>query len=473
MSAGQTAAYGVAFSPSGKVLVTTDTSGVIRLWDVTTHQRIGKPIAPKGRHEFLLEALSPNGKILATTQFDGPAQLWHLNLRTKLNDSSTPPPQRSRTGIFHRVPVIQALFRGGEWSRPDTLTAIGLAVALAAIVTPILLPILQPNQSGPGLQVEEVEIAQARKIDASFQAPGMAAPQSEHDSGPAIDITLRNNGAEPALIVKAVFSFVRATELDSCTGGAGAGVSTAEYDVKVPTAKSATAESRLILSRDMRFIIDANSIDRFRISLGPNEYSSVSWPWIYEFNLSLVEDNGHHLDLGPMSVLGFSVPSARPSLWEPLRGLTQIQVVINQLMPCVARDAAELSRAVAWPGLHSPNLQKLYKEFERLTTDAPSCRQIPIAQNPNGCPAPGGKGLFLSDRSGVTICSKVLEVLIGFTCSEAEDIMREYKEANAPRAVSMTFMVGTQQLPMRCLPKGQAEVCRGLDGQGLEVGFIP
>jgi WD40 repeat protein len=83
MSAGQTAAYGVAFSPSGKVLVTTDTSGVIRLWDVTTHQRIGKQIAPKGRHEFLLEALSPNGKILATTQFDGPAQLWHLNLRTR------------------------------------------------------------------------------------------------------------------------------------------------------------------------------------------------------------------------------------------------------------------------------------------------------------------------------------------------------------------------------------------------------
>ena len=81
MSAGGTAAYGVAFSPSGKVLVTTDTSGEIRLWDVATHQRIGRQIAPKGRHEFILEALSPDGRILATTQFDGPAQLWRLNLR--------------------------------------------------------------------------------------------------------------------------------------------------------------------------------------------------------------------------------------------------------------------------------------------------------------------------------------------------------------------------------------------------------
>jgi WD40 repeat protein len=83
MSAGQTAAYGVAFSPAGKILVTTDTSGIIRLWNVATHQRIGKQIEPKGRHELLLEALSPNGKILATTQFDGPAQLWHLNLMSR------------------------------------------------------------------------------------------------------------------------------------------------------------------------------------------------------------------------------------------------------------------------------------------------------------------------------------------------------------------------------------------------------
>ena len=45
MSAGQTAAYGVAFSPSGTILVTTDTSGVIRLWNVATHKRTGKQIA--------------------------------------------------------------------------------------------------------------------------------------------------------------------------------------------------------------------------------------------------------------------------------------------------------------------------------------------------------------------------------------------------------------------------------------------
>ncbi len=77
--------FALAFSPDSKILATVG-NPAIRLWNVTTHHvigRIGKQIKPKGRHEFLLEALSPNGKILATTQFDGPAQLWHLNLTTR------------------------------------------------------------------------------------------------------------------------------------------------------------------------------------------------------------------------------------------------------------------------------------------------------------------------------------------------------------------------------------------------------
>ena len=80
MSAGMTDAYGVAFTPSGKTLVTTDTDGTIRQWSVTTHHQIRAPIIAKGHPapEFLVAALSPDGTILATTQFNGPARLWIL-----------------------------------------------------------------------------------------------------------------------------------------------------------------------------------------------------------------------------------------------------------------------------------------------------------------------------------------------------------------------------------------------------------
>jgi len=78
MSAGRYDAYGVAFTPNGKTLVTTDTDGTIRQWSLATHHQIRAPIVPRGHPSFGVEAISPDGKILATTQFDGPARLWKL-----------------------------------------------------------------------------------------------------------------------------------------------------------------------------------------------------------------------------------------------------------------------------------------------------------------------------------------------------------------------------------------------------------
>jgi WD40 repeat protein len=80
MSAGITDAYGIAFTPSGKGLVTTDTDGTIRQWSLATHRQIRAPIIPAGHPHASggVEALSPHGKVLATTQFDGPTRLWNL-----------------------------------------------------------------------------------------------------------------------------------------------------------------------------------------------------------------------------------------------------------------------------------------------------------------------------------------------------------------------------------------------------------
>jgi hypothetical protein len=220
---------------------------------------------------------------------------------------------------------------------------------------PTLVPIFSGTSgpalktSGPALKVEEVEIALAKNIDASDQIPGSTAPKPEKDTGSAIDITLRNTGDAPALIVKAVFSFTRTTELDSCAGGAGAGVSTAQYDVKVLAAKPVTVSHPFTLYRDMRFVINANSIDRFRISVGPDRYSSVSWPWIYEFNLSLVEDDGQRLDLGPMSILGFLQVALRR-----LRGIhftASRQLILSSTGGCHASTMLRQKLLAPWPDL--------------------------------------------------------------------------------------------------------------------------
>jgi hypothetical protein len=238
----------------------------------------------------------------------------------------------------------------------------------ASTASPVTPVTAATPAAGPDLKVDEVEIAQADNINASGKMPGDLTPSPYKDTVSAIDITLRNSGKAPALIVNAVFSFTQAIELNSCPPQGGALVTSANYDVKVPIAKPVSANNPFVLHRDMRFTVKANSIDRFRISVGPEQYADTDWPWIYEFNLTLVEDNGQKLDLGPMSILGFSQSTGFG--WDPLHGVTQTHLVSNQLLPCVTHDATELSHAIANPGLHSPELQMMYQQAKRLTTDA-------------------------------------------------------------------------------------------------------
>jgi hypothetical protein len=209
--------------------------------------------------------------------------------------------------------------------------------------------------------VADVEIAPASKIDPASKDP---KNQAYYDGtfGSAIDITLRNDGAAPALIVKATATFTRITELYSCLG-AGPLMATGVYDIKVPSSKVVTASDRpFALQRDMRFVVSANSIDRFRISVGPGTYGQSQPPWIYEFKLTLTEDNGHELNLGPMSTLG--IPGNEWIDW--FKGLTPGFVASNRQQSCIAQITDQLSQAMANPGLRSPELESLYGKARNL-----------------------------------------------------------------------------------------------------------
>ena len=72
--------FGVAFSPSGKVLASAYGDGTVRLWNLATDQVYGPVLqAGSGSHGGVFGvAFSPDGKLLASGGADGTVRLWNL-----------------------------------------------------------------------------------------------------------------------------------------------------------------------------------------------------------------------------------------------------------------------------------------------------------------------------------------------------------------------------------------------------------
>jgi len=71
----------VAFSPNGKLLVSSDSNGTVRLWNPVTGQRVGTPIRADARNGAHGVALSPDGTLLASADGDGTVRLWNPGAR--------------------------------------------------------------------------------------------------------------------------------------------------------------------------------------------------------------------------------------------------------------------------------------------------------------------------------------------------------------------------------------------------------
>lgn len=361
--------------------------------------------------------------------------------------------------LVRKIPVLRTLLRDGEWKRGDTLTVIGLVLTAT-------LAIWQHLSSGqtagaPDLVLDKVEVAHSADIDATITEPG--DPPSGSNSkivGSVIDITLRNRGSAPALLIGADLSFQSARQLQNCTG-AGPGVATALYDVPVPTDPN-VVNHPFKLHRDMRFIVNPNSIDRLQISVGPESYGLADWPWVYQFDLALAQDNGQTLDVGNIALIGITGED-----WNKFQGIAD-QLTAPETIACYTQDAGLLSKALQVSGLHSPELKTLYNEAKADIASASSCQ--PPGPDGNGCYITNGR--YFSDPGNVVACTTTIQVLSNYNCDAAKAVAAAYGHSGLS-TVSLTVVSGLLELPMNCSPSGNAEVCRSADNQNLVVGFVP
>jgi WD40 repeat protein len=72
----------VSFSPDGRILASGDSGGTIRLIDVLTHKRLGRPLRGSSTSIWDL-AFSPDGRILAANDGTG-VRLWDVRTHRRL-----------------------------------------------------------------------------------------------------------------------------------------------------------------------------------------------------------------------------------------------------------------------------------------------------------------------------------------------------------------------------------------------------
>ena len=80
-------AYGVAFSPDGKVLASGSENQTVELWNAETGEHIATLSGYEGRGYFrrvFSVAFSPDGSILATGTWEGTIKLWDVATRTEI-----------------------------------------------------------------------------------------------------------------------------------------------------------------------------------------------------------------------------------------------------------------------------------------------------------------------------------------------------------------------------------------------------
>jgi WD40 repeat protein len=72
----------VAFGPAGRTIASASNDGTIRLWDVGSHKRLGRPLEARGYIKGV--AFSPDGHLLASGSDDGTVRLWDVKTHRQI-----------------------------------------------------------------------------------------------------------------------------------------------------------------------------------------------------------------------------------------------------------------------------------------------------------------------------------------------------------------------------------------------------
>jgi hypothetical protein len=224
-------------------------------------------------------------------------------------------------------------------------------VGLLVVALVVFGWIFWPQDPHPRMELAGLAVTDPSKLDADESFPAVPSRPTSIDVTP-VDITLKNNGDAPAVIVSAEVEFLYIEMLPNCTG-AGPGFVSGNYNIKFPLFAKLPARP-FTLKRDMRFIVEAGKVDRFTLTLGPENQSIVS-TLLVGAHINLVFDDSSRMDLGNVSFLTTAGSGAERFKLGPR--------VDDTGRKCQQRNAQILDKLYQIPATRSAEIEQLHHDY--------------------------------------------------------------------------------------------------------------
>jgi hypothetical protein len=222
----------------------------------------------------------------------------------------------------------------------------------------IVVSIIQLMDSGSPYTPAELEVAivamgSPEEIDGTITYPGNDTSSTTLTAAP-VDITLKNNGTQPSLITEVQAEVVFAAQLHDCAlSGAGPGLVSAFYSIKLPTAETGKVELGT-QTTSMRFEVKPGSVDRMSLTIGPEQQSwATSYPRVMAVHLTLIHDGSQKLNVGTVALATTGKD-------------VQTQIERAHDSSCAAEDLEVLDKLYEIQAYRAPDLDRLRKKYQQL-----------------------------------------------------------------------------------------------------------
>jgi hypothetical protein len=292
---------------------------------------------------------------------DGPAKL----VSSAGSDPHSPPDQSKP-----RDPV-----RGwfGEKSVRIWTVVAGVA-GVGALVAGLLQ--IWPSTPSADVKIVNVAVQKPSSVDATVYSETDDKDRSKGNvDATVIDVTVKNVGSIPAVILEASFAFRFAEEMQNCPGGGDAGLVSGEYAVVVPTLPPPRP---FTINRGMRYVLEPGKVNRFTFSIGPavQRDANEGGPWLYAVDGSLRIDEMPKLaKLGTVAIVAQPhMLIQRPDPGFDASCLTYNQSLMARLAKIDAIRSTELTQAIKeWtsyvprPAATAPSSFKVCAEGKPMT----------------------------------------------------------------------------------------------------------